>query len=145
WPVEHYLAMVNLWARSLGALIACLMLVGVAVRAATAISGERDRQTLDSLLTTPLTSSAILFAKWLGSLASIRWGWLWLGLIWGLWAILGNLHPLAVPVMLAAWFVYAGFLALLGLWFSLISSTSVRATAGTLFSTLALGAGLSLL
>jgi ABC-type transport system involved in multi-copper enzyme maturation permease subunit len=129
------------WTRIVGAMVACLLLVGVAVRAASSISSERDRLTWDGLLTTPLGSSAILFAKWLGSLLSIRWGWLWLLTIWGLGSAEGGLHVLAVPVLLLAWTVYAGLLATIGLWFSLICQTSLRAIIWTLFTILAVVAG----
>jgi ABC-type transport system involved in multi-copper enzyme maturation permease subunit len=129
------------WTRIVGAMVACLLLVGVAVRAANSISSERDRMTWDGLLTTPLGSNAILFAKWLGSLLSIRWGWLWLLTIWGLGSAEGGLHLLAVPVLLLAWTVYAGLLATVGLWFSLICQTSLRAIIWTLFTILAVVAG----
>src|SRR5262249_51680333 len=55
------------WVRTAGTIVACLMLVGVAVRASSSVSGERDRGTLEGLLTSPLDSHDILFAKWLGS------------------------------------------------------------------------------
>ncbi len=145
WSLPQRHAIVDGWSQSMGAMVACLMLVGVAVRAASGLSGERDRQTLDSLLTSPLGSFAILFAKWLGSLLSVRWGWLWLGLVWGAGVLLGSLHPLAVPVLIGAWWVYAALLAVIGLWFSLICSTSLRAMASTLLSTVALGVGLLML
>src|SRR5205823_10268489 len=70
----------NLWVRPVGTIVACLLLLGVAVRAAASVGGERDRQTLDSLLTSPLEAGSILYGKWIGSIVSVRWGWLWLGL-----------------------------------------------------------------
>ena len=63
-------------------MVACLMLLSVAVRAAGSVSGERDRQTLDSLLTSPLEVTEILWGKWVGAILSPRWIWCWLGLIW---------------------------------------------------------------
>ena len=65
---------INLWVRVVGTAVACLTLVGVAARAAGSVTGERDRQTLDGLLTSPLESGAILSAKWLGSILSLRPG-----------------------------------------------------------------------
>jgi ABC-type transport system involved in multi-copper enzyme maturation permease subunit len=129
------------WTRIVGAVVACLLLVGVAVRGATSISSERDRLTWDSLLTSPLESVAILFGKWLGSLVSIRWGWMWLAAIWGLGSALGGLHILAIPVLLLACVVYAGLLATVGLWFSLVCQTNLRAIIWTLFTILAVAAG----
>jgi ABC-type transport system involved in multi-copper enzyme maturation permease subunit len=123
---------INQWVRVVGTLVACLTLVGVAVRAAGSISGERDRQTFDNLLTTPLATRTILFAKWLGSILSVRWAWLWLALIWLLGLATGGLDVVTVPWLFMAWLVYAGFLAVLGLWFSITSRTSLGATLGTL-------------
>ena len=134
----HFFA---LWTRGMGAAVACLLLLCVAVRAATTITGERERQTLDGLLMTPLGTGEILFGKWLGCVASIRWGWLWLGAIWGVGLLGGELHPIALLLMMAAWWVYAAVLAEVGLWFSLALESSMRATVLTLL--LALGLGFS--
>src|SRR5262249_44277005 len=130
----------NEWVRIAGSGVVCLMLIGIAVRAAGSLSGERARQTLDSLLTTPLESGAILGPKWLSSILSVRWGWLWLGAIWLLGLAVQSLHVLAVPLLAVAWLVYAGGCAVIGLWFSLVCRTTLRATVWTLV-TLALLAG----
>lgn len=137
-PRSHVTEAMSYWTRIVGAMVACLIVVGVAVRAATSISRERDRLTWDSLLTSPLDSTTILFGKWLGSLVSVRWGWLWLGAIWGLGSALGGLHALAIPLLLLACALYAGLLALVGLWFSLVCPTSLRAVIWTLFTVLAM-------
>jgi ABC-type transport system involved in multi-copper enzyme maturation permease subunit len=131
----------NVWSRSAGSLMACLLLVGVAIHASTAITAERERQTLDGLLTTPLDSTAILLGKWLGSILSALRGWVWLGVIWGIGVVWGGMHPLSLPLMAGAWLVYAALLATLGLWFSLLSRSSLRATAYTVLATTALGIG----
>jgi ABC-type transport system involved in multi-copper enzyme maturation permease subunit len=122
----------NIWVRVLGTMVACLLLLAVAARASSSVSGERDRQTLDALLTTPLDSDSILSAKWLGNILSVRWGWLWLGLIYGLGLATGGLHPVALPLLLVAWIVYAGAVSCIGLWFSVRSRTTLRATVATL-------------
>ncbi|HEV3116867.1 MAG TPA: ABC transporter permease subunit [Gemmataceae bacterium] len=123
---------VSLWAAVMGCMVACLLLLAVAVRAANSLSGERDRQTLDGLLATPLEARAILFAKWLGSIVSVRLGWLWVGLIWVLGWLMGVWYGWVIGVLVLAWLVYAAFLAAIGLWFSLVSRTSSRATIYTL-------------
>jgi len=132
---------INMWIRVLGTMVACLMLLAVAARASSSISGERDRMTLDSLLTAPLTSNAILLGKWVGNIASLRWGWLWLGAIYGFGLLTGALHPLAFVVLVAAWFIYAAVLSGMGVWFSLVCRTTLRATVWTLLSAAAAGAG----
>lgn len=131
----------NVWVRVAGTIVSCLLLMAIAVRAASTISGERDRQTYDSLLTSPLEGHTILFAKWLGSILSVRWLWLWPGAIWAIGIVTSGLQVLAVPLLMTAWFVYAGFAAALGMWFSLVSRTSLRATVWTLLSAVVLSVG----
>jgi ABC-type transport system involved in multi-copper enzyme maturation permease subunit len=130
----------QVWVRLAGTIVLCLLLLGVAVRASSSVTGERDRETMDALLTSPLQSHDILFAKWLGSLLSVRWIWFWPGLIWAIGLVTGALHPLAIPMLLSAWVVYAATLAGLGLWFSTSSPTTMRATLNTLTVTGLLGA-----
>jgi hypothetical protein len=134
-------AQVNVWVRTVGTIISCLTLLAVAVRASTSISGERDRQTIDALLTTPLDSATILFGKWVGSILSVRITWIWLALIWGVGIVTDGLHLLALPALIWAWLVYAGFVAALGLWFSTVARTSLRATIFTLLATAGLAVG----
>jgi ABC-type transport system involved in multi-copper enzyme maturation permease subunit len=131
----------NVWVRLVGTPVACLMLLAVAVRASGSISGERDRQTLDALLTSPLTTGTILFSKWVGSILSVRWAWLWLGSIWLLGMVCGGMNPCGVPLIISAWLIYAGVFAAVGLWFSLTSRTTLRATVWTLLSVVFLGGG----
>ncbi len=141
----HVSEFANLWARVVGTPIACLLLVTVAVRASLAFSSERDRQTLDSLLTTPLDDRAILAGKWLGSVLSVREVWWALALVWGLGLLAGGVHLLSLLMLAAAWLTYAAFATGVGLWFSLRSRTSLRATVWTLVTLLALGTGQPLL
>jgi ABC-type transport system involved in multi-copper enzyme maturation permease subunit len=131
----------NVWVRIVGSLVALLLLLAVAVRAAGSISGERDRRTFDELLTTPLRASSILFAKWLGSILSVRWAWLWLALIALLGLVTQGLHPAALLLLPCAWLVYAAVVALVGLWFSVNCRTTLRATVWTLLTTVFIGGG----
>lgn len=131
----------NIWVRAVGTIVAMLLLLAVAARASGSISGERDKQTLDELLTTPLKSSAILWAKCLGAVLSVRWGWAWLGMIWLLGIITGGLQPFAVVVLLGAWLIYAGVFACVGLWYSTVSRTTLRSTLWTLLTVLFIGGG----
>jgi ABC-type transport system involved in multi-copper enzyme maturation permease subunit len=132
---------VNVWVRLVGTMVACLTLLGVAVRAASSISGEHDRQTFDSLLTAPVESTSILFAKWLGSILSVRWAWVWLLLVWLLGAATDGVYLPAISWLVLAWGVYAGFLAVVGLWFSMSCRTTLRATVWTLVTAVVLGVG----
>lgn len=125
---------INGWVRVVGTTVACLTLLGVAVRAAGSITGERDRDTLDNLLTTPLTARQILYAKWIGSVLSVRSAWIWLTLVWSVGVLLGGLDLATLPWLLLLWLVYATFFALLGQRFSLTRSTTLKATLVTLAS-----------
>jgi ABC-type transport system involved in multi-copper enzyme maturation permease subunit len=132
---------VSPWVRTTSTIAASLMLVGVAVRGSTAISGERDRETLDGLLTSPLNSHDILFGKWLGSLLGVRRAWFWLVLIWTIGLVTGALHPASLMLTLVAWLVYAACLAGVGLWFSISSRTTLRAMLYTLATVLGVSVG----
>jgi len=127
---------VNVALRFLGTVVACFMLLLVGVNAAGRISRERERQTLDGLLTTPMETDDILFAKWLASVRSVRlFGWLF---VWG-WTIgvfSGGLHILAVPLLVSGWLVYAGCCATIGLFYSHVCRSTIRATVLTLLTIL---------
>jgi ABC-type transport system involved in multi-copper enzyme maturation permease subunit len=129
------------WVRGVGPVAASLTLLAVGIRAAGSISGERDKHTFDELLTSPLTSQAILFAKWFGSITSVRAGWLWLALLWGLAVLTGGMNPFAVVPLVAAWLAYAAVFAGIGVWFSMTCSTSLRSTLWTLSTILLVSAG----
>ena len=131
----------NIWVRVVGTITACLTLIGVAVQAAYSIRTERDRETFDSLLTSPLSSEDILYGKWLGSILSVRWMLPWLAFIWGVGVLGCGLNLLAVPLLVLAWCVYAAAMASLGLWFSLVSRTSMRAVLYTILAAVGLAVG----
>ncbi len=131
----------NVWVRIAGTFVACLTLLGLAVRASASIGNERDKETFDSLLTSPLDSAEILWAKYVGTILSMRLAWLWLGIIWVTGLLTGGLHVLALPLLLAAWFIYASFFTVLGLWFSMVARTTMRATVYTVLASVGLAAG----
>lgn len=131
----------NIWVRVVGTITACLTLIGVGVQAAYSIRTERDRETFDSLLTSPLRSEDILYGKWLGAVLSVRWMLPWLAFIWGVGVLGCGLNLLAVPLLVLAWCVYAAAMASLGLWFSLVSRTSMRAVLYTVLAAVGLAVG----
>jgi ABC-type transport system involved in multi-copper enzyme maturation permease subunit len=140
-PYDNIATHMNAWVRVCNVVVGCLTLLAVAVRASTVVSSERDKQTLDTLLTTPLDSSSIFYAKWVGSILGARFGILWLAAIWAIGIVTGGLHIAALLLVMAAWLVYAGFLATLGMWFSTICKTTLRATVLTILSTIILSLG----
>ena len=131
----------NIWFRVAGTSVACLMLLMSAVRASTCITHERERDTLDALVTTPMTAVTMLSAKLLGSLTSGRRMWVWYGSILALAVATGGVHPLAVPLLILAWFVYALAGVMIGLWFSMWCRSSMLATFWTVVTSCFVGGG----
>lgn len=132
----------NVWMQVVGTTICCLICVVVGFYAAGSISRERERQTLDSLLTLPESTDAVLQAKWLGSLLSVRQIYPLLGLVYGLALLTGGLHFAALPLLAVAAVSYVAFVASLGLYFSVICSSTLRATVCTLVTVAVLVGGL---
>jgi hypothetical protein len=130
---------VNIWLRVMNVIISVLMLLGVAVRAAGSVSGERDRDTLVSLMTTTLTTQEIWWAKWLGSLLSVRMFLWWLGAVWAVGLVTGAVAVPAVVLELFAWLAPAAFVAAVGLYCSAACRTTLRATTWALLATLFAG------
>jgi hypothetical protein len=130
--IEFYFSFVNI----VGSCILCLLLVRVVVQAALTFSRERDQQTLDSLLTCPVSNSSIIVAKWLGCMLSVRKLWLWLGVVWAIGVYMAGVSIVSYVVLIAFWAIYAGVCTLFGQWFSLVCKTSLRAV---LFTLVALG------
>lgn len=128
----------NLLVRVMGTTLACFLILGVALRAAGSFSGERDRQTLDGLLTTDLTDEEIVRGKWFGTLLSVRQGCCALAGIWVLGFVTGGLNFLAIPALATGWFLLAACMANLGMLFSLRSRSTLRATVGTMLSVILL-------
>jgi ABC-type transport system involved in multi-copper enzyme maturation permease subunit len=131
----------SVWVKTVGCILACFMLLGIAVRASISFSGERDRQTLDSILATPMESVHILRAKWLGSIFAAPWAWLWLVIIYILAVSTQALHPMGALLLLTACFIYGGVFALRGLWFSMVCRTTPRATVCALLVGVAVSVG----
>jgi ABC-type transport system involved in multi-copper enzyme maturation permease subunit len=118
--------------------IACtfVLFLIVAVSAANRVTRERERQTLDSLMTLPHTDTEVLFAKWLGSVLIVRrFFWVPIGL-WVIGLFTGALSLFAIPLLVGSFVVYLAFFANLGLWFSTLYGSSLRANLFTLLTTL---------
>jgi ABC-type transport system involved in multi-copper enzyme maturation permease subunit len=116
----------------MGSAVLCLLLVRVVIHSALVYSRERDQQTMDSLLTCPVSAEAIAGSKWLGSMLSVRKLWLWPALIWsiGLYANVISIHTVLVLVFF--WLIYAGVGSLFGQLCSLVCRTGLRAIMFTL-------------
>src|SRR5262249_21055610 len=115
------------WIRSLTIVLTFGMMLITALNSAGRVSRERERDTLGALLLLPVTTGEILFTKWLGGMASVRWC-LWVyALLWIFGVGSGGLDICAVPLLAAAIGIYIGVTAAFGLWLSTVTST-LRAT-----------------
>jgi ABC-type transport system involved in multi-copper enzyme maturation permease subunit len=141
WSASGLAEEVNTYVRIVGTLVACCALLAVTLRGAVAVRIEKDKDTLDGLLTSPLSTREILFGKWVGCLWGQRWLALWLAIVYLFGLVTGGLSPLAVPLLAGVMLVYSGSLAVVGLWFSVTCRTTVRAIVAALFTALGLGIG----
>jgi ABC-type transport system involved in multi-copper enzyme maturation permease subunit len=118
----------NPFARSATVTVLTVVTVGTAVRSAAAVSRERERRTLDSLLALPGGRDAVLRAKWVGGALWGRWFALALAAVWVVSVLAGGLHPAAVVWLTLAGVVHAAFQAGLGLCLSVVARDTERAT-----------------
>jgi hypothetical protein len=118
--------------RYVGTFVVGLLCLRVALHAARSVGGERDRQTLDSLLTTQLTPAEIVRDKWWGGLLTGRWVFGWLVLHWCLGVLVFAVNPLMVPVLAVETLVFAAFAVSLGMYCAARFSTTKQALAATL-------------
>jgi ABC-type transport system involved in multi-copper enzyme maturation permease subunit len=128
------------WVRSLTIVLTFGMMLITALNSAGRVSRERERDTLGALLLLPVTTGEILFTKWLGGIASVRWCLWGFALVWIFGVVSGGLNICAVPLLAAAIGIYIGVTAAFGLWLSTVTST-LRATLLTVLLTLMLVAG----
>jgi ABC-type transport system involved in multi-copper enzyme maturation permease subunit len=115
----------------------------LAFRAASCVSLERERRTLDGLLALPVDRAEILKAKWLGNVLRFReLAYLLLLMILVPGIAVGALHPAGVLLFMLAAGVHLAFFASLGLWLSLASRNTLWANMATAVILLLLFGGL---
>jgi ABC-type Na+ efflux pump permease subunit len=113
--------------RALAVFLAAVCCIFVAFRAASSVGRERDRRTLDLLLTLPVERKAILGAKWVGTILRCRFlGYLLAGL-WAFGLLSGTFHPMAVPFLAVACAAHVAFFASLGIWLGVVFRKTVVA------------------
>ena len=108
-------------------LIAYLIQLSIALRAAVAITSERERSTWDGLLTSPLEGREIVLAKLCGSLYALRW--LIVAAVWA-WtlALLFGAMPIKDYVLLLLHVVVIGAcMSAIGVRISMAAATGTKA------------------
>jgi ABC-type transport system involved in multi-copper enzyme maturation permease subunit len=108
-----------------------LIVLGAGLRAAGSVSRERERKTLDSLLTMPDGRDALLRAKWLSAVIWCRRTALGLLALWVVGALTGAVRPVALPLLLLALAAHVGCAASVGLYLSV----TARGTGIAIFET----------
>jgi ABC-type Na+ efflux pump permease subunit len=134
--LELYQYRMSSYVRYAGTILACVIVAGVAIRAAGTIAAERDRLTYETLMSCTLSNHEILFGKWLGAVTSMRWVYALLGFVWLLGLISGGLHWLALPLVVVVLALTAMLAASLGLWFGSAAKTGLRASMSTVVALL---------
>ena len=122
----------NFWVRGVAVPLVCLLMVGIAVRAAGGLTRERERGTFGSLLTSGLENREIVDDKWFGSILSVRMGWYVLTAVWILAKCTGGLSLVALVLLVFVTVSYAALAASLGVCCSLCCRNTWRATVLTL-------------
>jgi ABC-type transport system involved in multi-copper enzyme maturation permease subunit len=124
-------------------LTGAVVLTGLALgaRAAGAVARERQKRTLDGLLTLPVERAELLRAKWIALFLWAKWALTAAAAGAGFALVTGGVHPLGFAV----WAVQAvGWLTLaatMGLWLSVTCRTATRATVHFIVWVLALWLG----
>jgi ABC-type transport system involved in multi-copper enzyme maturation permease subunit len=110
---------------SAGGVVLALVL---GVRAASGVARERERQTLDALLTVPVSRAELLRAKLLAPVFAVQWGLFVLAASAAGSLILGGVHPIGWAVVVAQLAGFLVFAAAAGLYLSVACRTVTRAT-----------------
>ena len=121
--------------------LGCCGLLLLTARAASSISSEKERDTWDSLIGTPLEAGQIVKAKILGSLWSLRGLAPFLAVVWLPALTLRPTFVIGIAFSLLDLLILAAFSATLGVYCSLRSKTSLRAMAAALGIALVVGGG----
>jgi ABC-type transport system involved in multi-copper enzyme maturation permease subunit len=104
-----------------------LWLLAVAGASASAVTFERERDTWDSLIATPLTGWEIIRGKAVGAIWGLRGFGGLLSLIWLVGLAAGAVHPLGMLLALLVVSLLTWFVVALGTYASLTARTTSRA------------------
>ncbi|MFO0961123.1 MAG: ABC transporter permease subunit [Isosphaeraceae bacterium] len=119
-----------------------LIEAAVGLRAGVAIASERERNTWDGLLTSPLEGREIVNGKLLGSLYALRWLFAATLLAWSMALIAGAMDLREFLTALVLVICVGAFLAAAGVRTSLATSTATRSMSVTIGLWMAAGIGI---
>jgi ABC-type transport system involved in multi-copper enzyme maturation permease subunit len=112
--------------------------LAVGLRAAGSVSQEYEQRTLLNLLLLPQDRTALLEAKWLGSVLRYRQLAYLVAAAWTIGLLSGALHPGAVALLAVACLAHVLFVASLGTWLSVATRRTLLARAVTMLVLLTL-------
>lgn len=125
---DGFVEAINAWVRGATGVIGFLLMLAVAVRGASSVSGEKDRDTWISLISTPLTAQEMVLGKWWGTVLGMRRGYWLLVTVWGCGLVVGAVNPLMVIASVVTTAVYVSAFAWIGVYCSVTSRTTLIAT-----------------
>jgi ABC-type Na+ efflux pump permease subunit len=109
---------------------------------ADSISQEREKRTLDGILSLPYSRAQLLAAKWLGALLIGRVFGYRLAFISLVGLLSWSFHPLALLILICALAAHLAFMASFGVWCSVAARSTVQARVmATLVAAVLLGGG----
>ena len=138
---QRFTEFLNNWARVATGFLSSLAMLGAAVRGAGAVSGERDRDTWVSLISTPLTVGEMLRGKFLGVVLGMRRLYTAILLVWATALVFGAVEPALVVAAALALAVYVSAFAWLGIFCSVTARTTMVATVRAILAAAFFGGG----
>ncbi|MGE0605597.1 MAG: ABC transporter permease subunit [Pirellulales bacterium] len=120
------------WAELSAYPLSWLVQWAVGMRAAVAIASEREQETWDTLMTTPLEGNEIVGPKIVGSLWSMKLLLLAAAVSWGLSGLSGAMEPVVVWNFVSRTTMASAFMAAVGTWASAQAKSAARAMTVTL-------------
>src|SRR5207249_3942111 len=124
---SYYVTSLGTWVADLRVWFAFLIEVAIGLRAAVAVSSERERGTWDALLTSTMSGREIVLGKLSGSLYSLRWLFITAFWAWSLCVVFGAIAWREYWSALVQVVVISTFMAAVGVRASLASPTATRA------------------
>lgn len=113
-------------------LFSLILTLAVGLRAAVAIATERERNTWDGLLTSPLEGKEIVWGKLWGSVLGLRWLLVAMLYAWGVALAFGAMSPWEFFTNVVQTTTWSAFLAAMGVRMSLTSATATSSMAKTI-------------
>jgi len=132
---------IGLWVRIATGVMSALAFLAAAVRGAGAVSGERDKDTWISLISTPLSAWEMLRGKWFGCLYSLRKMYFALLLVWAFGLFVGSVQPIMIVAAVIHLFVYISAFCWIGILCSISARNTLIASVRALLVSFMVGGG----